>query len=110
MSQLSQFPYPIYFVNLNSDKWQDLLTHPELPDDLKILYEKCIVGDDIWSTQLVERTLEHKRQLKRYVHLQDQGARLFPLEGGESGSREANPIDRVSPVIIRQQDPCLRTR
>jgi Glycosyl transferases group 1 len=71
MLQLKPFPYPIYFVNINSRKWQDLLTHSELPDDLESVYQRCVLGDDIWSTQLYV----HLKQKGLNVHLVD---RLIP--------------------------------
>jgi hypothetical protein len=73
MQRLKQFPYPIYFVNIHSSKWRDLLTHSELPNDLESLYERCILGDDIWSTQLYI----YLKQKGLNVHLVD---RLIPGE------------------------------
>jgi hypothetical protein len=73
MSRLEQFFRPIYFVNLNSSKWRELLIHSELPNDLETYYEKCTIGDDIWSTQLYL----HLRQQGLNVHLVD---RLIPGE------------------------------
>jgi hypothetical protein len=67
MLQLKQLPYPVYFVNLNSEKWQDLLTHKDLPTDLELLYERCVAGEDIWSTQL-------------YIYLKQQGLNVHLVE------------------------------
>ncbi|NJR38818.1 MAG: glycosyltransferase family 1 protein [Leptolyngbyaceae cyanobacterium CSU_1_4] len=47
-------------MTLNSEKWQALLNNPDLPADLEPLYEQCIVGEDIWCTQL-------------YIYLKQQG-------------------------------------
>ena len=40
MQQLKPLPYPVYFVNPESQRWSDLLTCHELPADLKSVYER----------------------------------------------------------------------
>lgn len=67
MLQLKQLPHPVYFVTLNSERWQDLLTNNHLPINLESLYEKCITGEDIWATQL-------------YIYLKQQGLNVHLVE------------------------------
>jgi hypothetical protein len=68
MLQLRQLPHPIYFVTLNSERWQDLLTNNKyLPADQEALYERCVSGEDIWSTQL-------------YIYLKQQGLNVHLVE------------------------------
>lgn len=51
MQQLKPLPYPVYFVNPESQRWPDLLTRSELPTDLESVYERCITGEEIWTAQ-----------------------------------------------------------
>lgn len=51
MQQLKPLPYPVYFVNPESQRWSDLLTCHELPADLESVYERCITGEEIWTAQ-----------------------------------------------------------
>lgn len=67
MPQLKQLPHPVYFVTLNSERWQDLLTNKHLPVDLESLYERCGSGEDIWTVQL-------------YVYLKQQGLNVHLVE------------------------------
>lgn len=60
MLQLEPLPYPVYFINEYSNRWKDLLDRDELPDDLESVYERCVDGIDIWSTQV-------------YIHLKQRG-------------------------------------
>lgn len=60
MLQLEPLPYPVYFVNEYSNKWKDLLEQDDLPADVESLYERCVDGIDIWSTQV-------------YIHLKQRG-------------------------------------
>lgn len=72
MPQLEPLPYPVYFVNEYSDKWQDLLERDELPSDLESVYKRCIDGLDIWSAQVYV----HLKQRGLNVHLADR-----PVQG-----------------------------
>jgi len=73
MLQLKQFPHPIYFVTLNSERWKDLLAHQSLPVELESLYEGCASGEDIWSTQL-------------YIYLKQQGLNVHLVERPVAGT------------------------
>ncbi len=51
MQQLKPLSYPVYFVNIDSQRWLDLLACDELPADLEPIYERCITGEEVWTAQ-----------------------------------------------------------
>lgn len=49
--QLEQLPYPVYFVNKEFEKWQNIFHDNSLLEDSDSILEKVSSGNDIWSIQ-----------------------------------------------------------
>ncbi len=63
-TQLEPLPYPVYFINKNGDRFQDLYYADALPNDLTQYYERCISGVDVLSAQT-------------YLHLKRRGLNVY---------------------------------
>lgn len=67
MLQLEPLPYPVYFVNEHREQWSELFNCEELPADIESVYERCVDGIDIWSTQI-------------YIHLKQRGLNVHLVD------------------------------
>lgn len=51
MSGLHPLPYPIYFVNDETERWHDLYHLDALPSNVDQFLERCASSMDVWSAQ-----------------------------------------------------------
>jgi len=51
VTPLEPLPFPVYFITKDTIKWSDLLSNPDLPDNLEEVIARSTSGNDIWAVQ-----------------------------------------------------------